>query len=172
MRPGARRRQAASGWGSAGELHRVGRLAEADDGEALPGGVVEQDAVFLARPDGVGAEQPRSLHLEEQAARPAAALDHRPPQRRLARVEAVVPALDFLSEKSLRGSFYGSGNPASEIAELARLAATGALGIADSVSSLIALDGIEDAFDRLRRGEGARSVAVFDGELAGIEFRP
>jgi Zn-dependent alcohol dehydrogenase len=87
-------------------------------------------------------------------------------------VEAVVPALDFLSEKSLRGSFYGSGNPASEIAELARLAATGALGIADSVSSLIALDGIEDAFDRLRRGEGARSVAVFDGELAGIEFRP
>lgn len=84
-------------------------------------------------------------------------------------VEAAVPALDFLSEKSLRGSFYGSGNPAAEIAELGRLAATGAFDIAESVSSLTDLDGIEDAFERLRRGEGARSVAVLDPGLAGIE---
>jgi S-(hydroxymethyl)glutathione dehydrogenase/alcohol dehydrogenase len=87
-------------------------------------------------------------------------------------VEAAVPALDFLSEKSLRGSFYGSGNPAAEIAELAGLAVTGALEIGESVSAFTDLDGIEDAFARMRRGEGARSVAILDRELAGIEFRP
>jgi S-(hydroxymethyl)glutathione dehydrogenase/alcohol dehydrogenase len=86
-------------------------------------------------------------------------------------VEAIVPALDFLSEKTLRGSFYGSGDPAAEIAELGRLAATGAFDLADSVSALTDLDGIADAFERLRRGEGARSVAVLDAEPAGIELR-
>jgi len=85
-------------------------------------------------------------------------------------VEAIVPALDFLSEKTLRGSFYGSGDPAREIAELGALAATGALDIEGSVSSFTDLDGIEEAFERLRRGEGARSVAVLDRELAGIEL--
>ena len=85
-------------------------------------------------------------------------------------VEATVPAIDFLSEKTLRGSFYGSGDPAAEIAEIGRLAATGTLAIGESVSSLTDLDGIEEAFARLRRGEGARSVAVLDGELAGIKF--
>ena len=29
------------------------------------------------------------------------------------------------------------------------------------------LDGIEDAFGRLRRGEGARTVAILDEALAG-----
>jgi S-(hydroxymethyl)glutathione dehydrogenase/alcohol dehydrogenase len=87
-------------------------------------------------------------------------------------VEAAVPAIDFLSEKTLRGSFYGSGNPAAEIAEIGRLAATGALAIGESVSSLTDLDGIEEAFARMRRGEGARSVAIIDPELAGIELRP
>lgn len=86
-------------------------------------------------------------------------------------VDAIVPALDFLSEKSLRGSFYGSGDPAREIAELGELAATGALDIQGSVSSITDLDGIEEAFARLRRGEGARSVAALDRELAGLEFR-
>jgi S-(hydroxymethyl)glutathione dehydrogenase/alcohol dehydrogenase len=87
-------------------------------------------------------------------------------------VEAAVPALDFLSEKSLRGSFYGSGNPAAEISELARLAADGVLDIGESVSAFTDLDGIEDGFARMRRGEGARSVAIIDRGLAGIEFRP
>ena len=39
--------------------------------------------------------------------------------------EARVPALDLLSEKSLRGSYYGSGNPPVEIARLGRLMADG-----------------------------------------------
>ncbi len=83
-------------------------------------------------------------------------------------VEASVPALDFLSEKSLRGSFYGSGNPAVEIRELAALAAGGHLDVGEVVSHLTDLDGIEDAFGRLRRREGARTVAILDPGLAGI----
>ena len=86
-------------------------------------------------------------------------------------VEAAVPAIDFLSEKTLRGSFYGSGDPAREIAELGELAAAGRLDIEGSVSSFTDLDGIEEAFARMRRGEGVRSVAILDSELAGIEFR-
>ena len=82
-------------------------------------------------------------------------------------VDAAVPAIDFLSEKSLRGSFYGSGNPAREIAELARLVDDGRFDVAHTVSHLTDLDGLEAAFGRLRRGEGARTVAVIDPELAG-----
>jgi S-(hydroxymethyl)glutathione dehydrogenase/alcohol dehydrogenase len=81
-------------------------------------------------------------------------------------VDAVVPALDFLSEKSLRGSFYGSGYPAREIVELAELVAAGSLDVAGTVSHVTDLEGIEEAFTRLRRGEGARTVAIVDPALA------
>ena len=37
-------------------------------------------------------------------------------------VEASVPAIEFLSDKSIRGTNYGSGDPAVEIPELASLA--------------------------------------------------
>ena len=37
------------------------------------------------------------------------------------------------------------------------------------VSHLIDLDGVADAFDRLRRGEGDRTVVVVDPELAGVD---
>jgi Zn-dependent alcohol dehydrogenase len=45
--------------------------------------------------------------------------------------------------------------------------ADGRLTVADAVSHLTDLDGIEAAFDRLRRGSGARSVAIIDATLAG-----
>lgn len=81
--------------------------------------------------------------------------------------EVALPAFELLSEKTIRGSSYGSGDPAAELAVLADLAAEGRLELADVVSDFATLDGIEAAFDRLRRGEGARTVAVLDAELAG-----
>ncbi len=87
-------------------------------------------------------------------------------------VEASVPALEFLDEKTLRGSFYGSGNPALEVADIAGRVATGEIDVAGTVSHLTDLDGIEDAFDRMRRGEGSRSVAILDAALAGVELAP
>lgn len=83
-------------------------------------------------------------------------------------VDAVVPAIDFLSEKTLRGCFYGSGNPATEIAELAELAASGELDLEKTVSSFVGLTDLEAALEQLRRGEGARTVVVLDPGLAGV----
>jgi S-(hydroxymethyl)glutathione dehydrogenase / alcohol dehydrogenase len=85
--------------------------------------------------------------------------------------EVRVPALQLLSEKGLRGSYYGSGNAASEIGRLGRLLADGRLEVADAVSHLTDLDGIEAAFGRLRRGTGARTIAVIDPALAGAPER-
>jgi S-(hydroxymethyl)glutathione dehydrogenase / alcohol dehydrogenase len=82
-------------------------------------------------------------------------------------VEVAVPALELLSEKALKGSYYGSGDPAAQLRELAALAAEGAFSVDDVVSHVTDLDGIDDAFARMRRGEGARTIAVMDEALAG-----
>jgi S-(hydroxymethyl)glutathione dehydrogenase/alcohol dehydrogenase len=74
---------------------------------------------------------------------------------------AKIAAIDFSSEKSLIGSFYGSGNPGAEIAALAELAASGQLDLSRTVSHHTDLDGINAAFERLQHGEGARTVVEF-----------
>ena len=82
-------------------------------------------------------------------------------------VEASLPAIEFLSDKSIRGTYYGSGDPAAELPELAALAVNGQLDLAGVVTHLDGLDGVEAALDRLRRGEGARTVLVIDPATAG-----
>jgi S-(hydroxymethyl)glutathione dehydrogenase/alcohol dehydrogenase len=84
-------------------------------------------------------------------------------------VEASVPAIEFLDDKSLRGTYYGSGDPAAELPLLAAMALTGELDLARVVTSVEPLDAVEEALDRLRRGEGARTVLVIDVALAGTE---
>ena len=82
-------------------------------------------------------------------------------------VDAAVPAIEFLSDKSLRGTYYGSGDPAAELPDYVQLALDGQLELANVVTHFDALDGVEAALGRLRRGEGARTVIVVDRELAG-----
>jgi S-(hydroxymethyl)glutathione dehydrogenase / alcohol dehydrogenase len=82
-------------------------------------------------------------------------------------VEVSVPGIEFLSDKSLRGTYYGSGDAAADLPELASLALSGELDLASVVTHTTDLDGVEEALDRLRRGEGARTVVVVDPELAG-----
>jgi S-(hydroxymethyl)glutathione dehydrogenase / alcohol dehydrogenase len=82
-------------------------------------------------------------------------------------VEVSIPAIDFLSEKTIRGSFYGSADMHDFLPGLVTLLMAGRLDLADVVSDLIELDDVQEAMDRLRRGEGARSVAIIDAELAG-----
>ena len=86
--------------------------------------------------------------------------------------EVTLPALELLSEKGLRGSYYGSSNATVEIARLGQLMADGRLEVTDAISHLTDLDGIEDAFGRLRSGSGARTVAVIDAALAGAPEQP
>lgn len=82
-------------------------------------------------------------------------------------IEVTLPAQEFLSEKGIRGSYYGSGDPAKDLAELAELAADDTLDIQGVVSHVTDLDGIEEAFERLRRGEGVRTVVVVDPTVPG-----
>jgi S-(hydroxymethyl)glutathione dehydrogenase/alcohol dehydrogenase len=82
-------------------------------------------------------------------------------------VDATLPAIEFLSDKSIRGTYYGSGDAAAELPELARLALTGELDLAAVVTHFDDLEGVESALGRLRDGEGARTVLLVDRTLGG-----
>jgi S-(hydroxymethyl)glutathione dehydrogenase/alcohol dehydrogenase len=82
-------------------------------------------------------------------------------------VEVTLPAIEFLSEKSIIGSYYGSSDPAESIPGLVELVRAGRLELADVVSHLTDLGGVPAAFDRLRAGEGGRTVVIIDPALAG-----
>jgi len=78
-----------------------------------------------------------------------------------------VPGIDFLSDKTLRGTYYGSGDAARDLPELASLATAGELDLAGVVTHTTDLDGVQEALDRLRRGEGARTVVIVDPDISG-----
>ena len=79
-----------------------------------------------------------------------------------------LPAIEFLSEKRIVGSYYGSADPALSLRGLVDLASADRLPLDDMVSHFIELDQIPEAFERLRRGEGNRSVVIVDPEIAGV----
>ena len=83
--------------------------------------------------------------------------------------EVSLPAIEFLSEKTITGCYYGSSDVHASLGRLAQLVVDGRLSLGDVVSDVISLDGVDDALGRLRRGEGARSVIVLDSEHAGVE---
>jgi len=83
-------------------------------------------------------------------------------------VEVSLPAIDFLSEKTITGTYYGSSDVHAALGQLVQLVVDGRLDLGDVVSYLIGLDDVEAALERLRRGQGARSVVVIDEELAGV----
>jgi Zn-dependent alcohol dehydrogenase len=83
-------------------------------------------------------------------------------------VDVSVPGIEFLSDKSLRGTYYGSGDAQRDLPHLAEVALAGSLDLAGAVTHRTALEGVEEAFGRLRRGEGGRTVVVIDAEAAGI----
>jgi S-(hydroxymethyl)glutathione dehydrogenase/alcohol dehydrogenase len=82
--------------------------------------------------------------------------------------EVALPALELASGKGIRGSFYGSGDPAADLPDLARIASAGELDLEGVVTRVDPLDDVGDALERLRRGEGVRTVLVLDPALAGI----
>jgi S-(hydroxymethyl)glutathione dehydrogenase/alcohol dehydrogenase len=86
-------------------------------------------------------------------------------------VEVSLPAIEFLSEKSILGCYYGSADIAAHLPELVRLAADGQLELGEVVSHFTVLDGVQEALDRLRAGEGARTIVVVDRGLADAPNR-
>jgi S-(hydroxymethyl)glutathione dehydrogenase / alcohol dehydrogenase len=81
--------------------------------------------------------------------------------------EVALPGIDFLADKGIRGTYYGSGDPAKDLPALAELVVGGELDLAGVVSHVETLEDAPEALDRLRRGEGARSILVIDPATAG-----
>ena len=68
----------------------------------------------------------------------------------------------FYQARTLTGCYYGSIDPAVDVRRLVELQQSGAIDVAALVTEHIGLDGINDAFDAMEAGKGARSVVVFD----------
>jgi S-(hydroxymethyl)glutathione dehydrogenase/alcohol dehydrogenase len=63
--------------------------------------------------------------------------------------------------RRILGSNYGSADPAVDFPRYAALHLAGRLPADRLVTARIGLDGIEDAFAAMRRGEGVRSIVEF-----------
>jgi S-(hydroxymethyl)glutathione dehydrogenase/alcohol dehydrogenase len=148
-----------------GATHVVGAAEDGDPVAAVrelaPGGV---DHAFEA----IGS--PQTIRMAWDVLRPGATatiVGIAP-----AGVEVALPALELLSEKGIRGSYYGSGDAAALLSAMAEMTAAGRFPVADVVTHVTNLEGIQAALERLRSGEGARTLAVLDPALAGWTGEP
>ncbi|MFG1891937.1 alcohol dehydrogenase catalytic domain-containing protein [Micromonospora sp. NPDC049051] len=66
----------------------------------------------------------------------------------------------FHSARTLRSSVYGSSDPDRELPELARAVLDGTLDLGYLITDRTTLDGAPDAFARMSRGEGARTIVL------------
>jgi len=74
----------------------------------------------------------------------------------------LLTALDiFHSARTLRSSVYGSSDPDRDLPEMALSIVDGELDLSPLISHRITIDDVPEAFERMARGEGARSVVVF-----------
>jgi S-(hydroxymethyl)glutathione dehydrogenase/alcohol dehydrogenase len=68
----------------------------------------------------------------------------------------------LMQEKRIRRVSYGNARPRRDFPLLARAYLDGALMLDELISRRITLEGINDGFDALKRGEAIRSVITFD----------
>jgi S-(hydroxymethyl)glutathione dehydrogenase / alcohol dehydrogenase len=68
----------------------------------------------------------------------------------------------FVNEQGVRGCYFGSSHLMRDVPALVDRYLAGELLLDELISRRIGLDGLNEAFDRLRTGEGARNVVVFD----------
>jgi Zn-dependent alcohol dehydrogenase len=73
-----------------------------------------------------------------------------------------IPAVSLVAEeRTLRGSYLGSAVPALEIPKLVELYKAGLLPVDRLLTHRLALDEVNEGFDRLARGEAVRQAIVF-----------
>lgn len=75
--------------------------------------------------------------------------------------EVNIPVIDLFSEKVLTGSVYGGARMRVDIPMLVDMYMDGKLKIDELISRTMPLDGINDAFNLLKKGEVARSVILY-----------
>jgi S-(hydroxymethyl)glutathione dehydrogenase / alcohol dehydrogenase len=68
-----------------------------------------------------------------------------------------------VSEKTLKGCYYGSAYPPRDFPELLALYRAGRLDLDSLVTQTLPLEGVNDAFAAMRRGEQLRTVLLLDG---------
>ena len=68
----------------------------------------------------------------------------------------------FVNEQSIKGCYFGSANLQVDVLSLVKSYLSGQLFLDELISERIGLAGLNDAFERLRAGEGARNVLVFE----------
>lgn len=71
-------------------------------------------------------------------------------------------AMDLLSSKKLQGALMGGNRFPVDIPRLVDFYMRGLLDLDSIISETIPLERINEGFDRMRRGDAARSVIVFD----------
>ncbi len=76
--------------------------------------------------------------------------------------QLTIDAGPFVNEQSIKGCYFGSSNLVQDVPALVDHYLTGGLFLDELISRRIALHELDNAFDQLRQGEGARSVLVFD----------
>ncbi len=67
----------------------------------------------------------------------------------------------FVNEQSIKGCYFGSANLSRDVPFVIKSYLSGQLLLDELISDRIDLNHLNEAFDKLRRGEGARSVLVF-----------
>ncbi len=72
-----------------------------------------------------------------------------------------LPAFDFISEKNIRGCFYGSTHFHADVPDILKRIQAGRMRTEGMVSHSVPLEELETAFDRLRNGDGARTILRF-----------
>ena len=138
-----------------GATHEVDAAA-VDPVEAvrdLTGGGVDHAFEALGRPETIDA----AIRMTGRGGQ-AVLIGMAPPDARVP-LDALTATLE---ERCVRGSWYGSCVPLRDFPLLVDLYRDGRLRL-DPLISTIALDDVNEAFDRMRAGEGARSVIVYNG---------
>ena len=72
-----------------------------------------------------------------------------------------LPAFDFISEKNIRGCFYGSSHFHADVPVILSRLQAGRMRLDGMVSQSVPLEELDAAFSRLRNGEGVRTVLRF-----------
>ena len=68
----------------------------------------------------------------------------------------------FHFSRTLTSTVYGNSDPAADIPALAEQVLAGRLDLGPLVTDRVGLDGVPEAFERMQRGEGGRTLVVFD----------
>ena len=76
--------------------------------------------------------------------------------------QLTIDAGPFVNEQSIKGCYFGSANLQKDVISLVKSYLSGQLFLDELISERIGLGSLNEAVNRLRAGEGARNVLVFD----------